>query len=58
MPHRKTDWRSNLGMESYKGLELWEYGIGSHQKNDGEVDGDIDLEELVGGIDEIEREDD
>jgi hypothetical protein len=53
MAHRDTGFRPNLGVEGYRGLELWEYDIGPQQKNDGVVDGDIDLEELLGGIDEI-----
>lgn len=30
-------------MEAYGGYEVWEYNVGPHQKNEGEVDGDIDF---------------
>lgn len=57
MSHKDTGWRPHLGMETYKGHEMWDHDIGPHQINDGEVDGEIELEELLGGIDEIDDED-
>jgi hypothetical protein len=45
MVHRDTDWRPKGAMESYKGHEVWEYEVGPHEKNDGEVDGDVDIDD-------------
>jgi hypothetical protein len=56
MAHKDTGFRPTFGMDSYKGLELWEYDIGPQQKNDAVVDGDIALEELIDSIDEIDGE--
>lgn len=30
-------------MDAYDGYEVWEYNIGPHEKNDGEVDGEVAL---------------
>ena len=43
MVNRDTGWRPKGAMEAYGGYEVWEYNVGPHQKNDGEVDGDIDF---------------
>lgn len=28
-------------MDAYAGYEVWEYNLGPHQRNEGEVDGDV-----------------
>lgn len=47
MTHEDSGWRPTAGMEGYGGHELWAYTVGPHQINEGEVDGDIDLAELL-----------
>jgi hypothetical protein len=45
MGHKDTGWRPRGGVESYRGYDLWEYEIGPHEVNDGEVDGDISFDD-------------
>jgi hypothetical protein len=35
MTHRDSGWRPDVGLDSYKGKELWDHGIGPHEVNDG-----------------------
>ncbi|SFK82614.1 hypothetical protein SAMN04487950_1291 [Halogranum rubrum] len=44
MAHEDTGWRPKGGVEPYRGYDVWEYEIGPHEVNDGEVDGDISFE--------------
>ncbi|WP_435178437.1 hypothetical protein [Halorussus sp. AFM4] len=41
MAHRDVGWRPDLGLEEYGGHELWDHGIGPHEVNAAEVDGEI-----------------
>jgi hypothetical protein len=58
MTHKDSGWRPNLGGQQYKGHEIWDHVGGPHEFNEAEVDGDVDLEDVLGGIDEIVEEDD
>lgn len=58
MTHKDPGWRPNLAMQSYKGHEIWDHTGGPHEFNEAEVDGEIDLEDIFDGIDEIDDEDD
>jgi hypothetical protein len=47
-------------MDAYGGYEVWEYNVGPHQINEGEVDGEIDFDayeeddgEFAGSVDEL-----
>ncbi|SEO67871.1 hypothetical protein SAMN04487948_104134 [Halogranum amylolyticum] len=51
MGHEDTGWRPK-GVEPYKGHDIWEYKIGPHEVNEGEVDGDISFDD----VDEAEDE--
>lgn len=50
MTKRDLDWRPDGAMETYNGFELWEYNVGPHHLNEGEVDGDVTIDE-----DQVER---
>ncbi|MFB6195994.1 MAG: hypothetical protein ABEI80_07460 [Haloplanus sp.] len=50
MARKDMDWRPEGAVETYKGMEVWEYNIGPHERNLGEVDGDITVEDIVGPI--------
>lgn len=54
MANEDTGWRPKGAMATYNGYEVWEYNVGPHQKNLGEVDGEIDLEDIE--TDEIVEE--
>jgi hypothetical protein len=53
-------------MDAFGDYEVWEYNLGPHQINPGEVDGEIDFEaaaeenddEFPTSVDEIDDEDD
>ncbi|WP_251342926.1 hypothetical protein [Haloplanus halophilus] len=47
MAREDLNWRPKGAVETYKGEEVWEYNIGPHERNVGEVDGDIALEDIV-----------
>ncbi|MFB6157133.1 MAG: hypothetical protein ABEJ34_04765 [Haloferacaceae archaeon] len=47
MANKDLDWRPDGAMETYRGMEVWEYKIGPHHLNEGEVDGDLDLSDLT-----------
>ncbi|MFB6304216.1 MAG: hypothetical protein ABEH47_03545 [Haloferacaceae archaeon] len=47
MAHEELDWRPDGAMETYRGMEVWEYNVGPHQLTEGEVDGEVDLSEVV-----------
>lgn len=44
MAHQDSGWRPHLATETYNGYEVWDHGIGPHELNDGEVDGEIEFE--------------
>ncbi|WP_458210009.1 hypothetical protein [Haladaptatus sp. NG-SE-30] len=52
MSHKDGGWRPDVGLETYAGFELWDHGIGPHEINDGEVDGDVSFDD-----DDLEVED-
>jgi hypothetical protein len=45
MAHNDTGWRPKGVEESCGGYEVWEYEIGPHEVNEGEVDGDISFDD-------------
>lgn len=47
MTKRDLNWRPKGAAETYRGKEVWEYNVGPHETNEGEVDGDIKAEDLV-----------
>lgn len=58
MVHDDSGWRPKGG-ESYKGYQIWEYDIGAHEINNGEVDGDIEFpEELKERVKETGNDED
>lgn len=44
MGHKDSGWRPHLGMETYKGYEVWDHEVGPHEINDGECDCGIEFE--------------
>lgn len=52
MSHKDSGWRPKGAMESYKGMEVFDHGVGPHEVNEGEVDGDISFD-----LDDEETED-
>jgi hypothetical protein len=53
MVKRKVDWKPEAAVDTYKGYEIWEYEVGPHEINEGEVDGDVSFdEELKRDLDE------
>lgn len=46
MTHHDSGWRPTPAMETYDGFDVWDHNVGPHEINDGEVDGDIQFEEL------------
>lgn len=55
MTHKDGGWRPDLGMEKYGGHEIWDHGIGPHQINAGETEGNIEFpEELEDAIAELD----
>ena len=47
MTRKDSGWRPHLASDTFDGFEVWDHGIGPHQINDGEVDGDIDFSDLI-----------
>ena len=45
MATEDTGWRPKGGLQEYGGYEVWEYDHGPHEENQGEVDGDVQIEE-------------
>lgn len=44
MVNRDSGWRPKGAMDAFGDYgEIWEYNVGPHELNDGEVDGDIDF---------------
>lgn len=41
MAHQDSGWRPEPALETYNGFEVWDQGIGPHEFNEGEVDGEI-----------------
>lgn len=50
MAQKDLGWRPEGAVETYRGKEVWEYKIGPHERNMGEVDGDIAAEDLTGPV--------
>lgn len=46
MTHKDSEWRPTGAMVGYDGYELWAYKVGPHLVNEGEVDGDIEFEDV------------
>ena len=46
MQHNHTDWRPDVGLEEVNGYETWTH-TAPHQINEAEVDGDIDLSDVI-----------
>jgi hypothetical protein len=46
MAKRDLNWRPKGAAETYRGREVWEYNVAPHEINEGEVDGDIQAEDL------------
>ncbi|MFB6161204.1 MAG: hypothetical protein ABEJ61_08520 [Haloferacaceae archaeon] len=44
MSHEDSGWRPKGAMEEFDGYEVWDHGIGAHQVNAGEVDGEIEFD--------------
>jgi hypothetical protein len=51
MTKKDLNWRPRGAAETYRGKEVWEYNIGPHEINEGEVDGDIRAEDITGSAD-------
>lgn len=47
MVNRDSGWRPKGAMDAFGGYEIWEYNVGPHEINDGEVDGEIDFDPYV-----------
>ena len=43
MVNRDSGWRPKGAMDAFGDYEVWEYNVGPHELNEGEVDGDIDF---------------
>jgi len=43
MAHKDSGWRPEGAMDAFGDYEVWEYNLGPHQINEGEVDGEIDF---------------
>lgn len=56
MANKDTGWRPKGAMDAYGDYEVWEYNIGPHETNEGEVDGVVELldEDEDGEVDEDE----
>jgi len=46
MAHYDSGWRPKGATETYNGFEVWDHGIGPHELNQGEVDGDISFDDV------------
>ena len=44
MVNKDSGWRPKGGLQTFEGHEVWEYEIGPHQINPGEVDGEVTLD--------------
>lgn len=49
MVNRDSGWRPDGAMDAFGGYEIWEYNVGPHEINDGEVDGEIDYSPYLEG---------
>lgn len=57
MTHKDGGWRPDVGMELYGGNEIWDHGIGPHEINVAEVDGEIEFpEELKEDLAQLDDE--
>lgn len=54
MAHQDSGWRPRGAQEFHNGFEVWDHGIGPHELNHGEIDGDIAFEEE--DLNEVEDE--
>lgn len=45
MAHKDSGWRPDGAMDAFSYYEVWEYNLGPHEINEGEVDGKIDFDE-------------
>lgn len=45
MAKKDTGWRPKGGIHPYRGREVWEYELGPHEVNVGELDGDVAIPE-------------
>ena len=43
MVKRDSGWRPDGAMDAFGDYEVWEYNVGPHELNEGEVDGQIDF---------------
>lgn len=41
MVNRDSGWRPKGAMDAFGDYEVWEYNVGPHELNEGEVDGEI-----------------
>ncbi|QKY19026.1 hypothetical protein B4589_001050 [Halolamina sp. CBA1230] len=63
MVNRDSGWRPDGAMDAFGGYEIWEYNVGPHEVNVGEVDGSIDFEKYEGedefptSVDELDDDD-
>lgn len=63
MANKDSGWRPNGAMDAFGDYEIWEYNIGPHEINTGEVDGAIDFEQYEGddefptSVDELDEDD-
>lgn len=46
MAHYDTGWRPKGATHNYNGYEVWDHGIGPHEVNQGQVDGEILFDDL------------
>lgn len=47
MVNRDSGWRPEGAMDAFGGYEVWEYNVGPHEINEGEVDGEIKFDEYL-----------
>ena len=52
MANKDTGWRPSEGLSTYRDFEVWEYNVGPHQKTEGEVDGEVRIEDTDVDIEE------
>jgi hypothetical protein len=51
MANDDSGWRPEGAMDTYRGFEVWEYNVGPHQINHGEVDGDVRIQDTDADVD-------
>lgn len=57
MTHQDGGWRPDLGVEKYRGGEVWDHDIGPHQLNDGQVEEELEFPaELKEGLSQLDDE--